>query len=266
MLRTIQMTFLAAGLVAMSAAGASAAQNPDNAQGKAQGEAKSMSQPRAGAKAENGTGGNLSSTKQKQMGATAEGGSNRNLRAGGKEHFASSGGGADVSVSRGHSRARTNVYSYNEEPNIIVRKHSRRVIYGENEPQVTIKKRRHYYGTAYAPGVTTYGYRSRHGYGSRSSASIGISQSESISRSRTRTRGTAAVSESSSSKSSNARNGAGFKGRTMAKSNEMGGANAKTGKPAGLSQGSQGRRTGMNQSSSMNQRSGSNQGSTPRSQ
>jgi hypothetical protein len=44
---------------------------------------------------------------------------------------------------------------------------------------ISKSKRRHYYGTAYAPGVTTYGYRHRHLYGSSSSASIGVSKSES---------------------------------------------------------------------------------------
>ena len=46
---------------------------------------------------------------------------------------------ADVNISRGHSRSRTSVYSYNE-PNVIVHKHRRHVIYSENEPQVRLAK------------------------------------------------------------------------------------------------------------------------------
>ena len=152
----------------------------------------------------------------------------------------------------------TSVYSYNEAPNVIVRRHGHdHVIYGENEPSVTISKskRRHYYGTAYAPGVTTYDYRHRHLYSSSSSASIGISKSESISRSKTRVGSAGTISKSSSSKSRNAANGAGFKGRTMAKGNEMSGGPNKHSKSSSLAQG---KRTGMNQSS------GSNQGSAPR--
>jgi hypothetical protein len=120
---------------------------------------------------------------------------------------------------------------------------------------ISKSKRRHYYGTAYAPGVTTYGYRHRHLYGSSSSASIGVSKSESISRSKTRVGSAGTISKSSSSKSRNAANGAGFKGRTMAKGNEMSGGPNKHSKSSSLAQG---KRTGMNQSS------GSNQGSAPR--
>lgn len=256
MLRTIQLTFLAAGLVAMSALAASAAQNPHSAQSGA----KPTKQMSSGANA-NGTAQNMgSSHKQKQMGARAEGGSKtgKNITASEKHRLATSGGSTGVSVSGGHYRSRTSVYSYNEEPNVIVRRHGHdHVIYGENEPSVTISKskRRHYYGTAYAPGVTTYGYRHRHLYGSSSSASIGVSKSESISRSKTRVGSAGTISKSSSSKSRNAANGAGFKGRTMAKGNEMSGGPNKHSKSSSLAQG---KRTGMNQSS------GSNQGSAPR--
>jgi len=102
----------------------------------------------------NGTAQNMgSSHKQKQMGARAEGGSKtgKNITASEKHRLATSGGSTGVSVSGGHYRSRTSVYSYNEEPNVIVRRHGHdHVIYGENEPSVTISKskRRHYYGTA----------------------------------------------------------------------------------------------------------------------
>ena len=201
-----------------------------------------------------------SSHKQEQMGARTEGGSKtgKNITASEKHRLATSGGSTGVSVSGGHYRRRTSVYTYNQEPNVIVRRHGHdHVIYGENEPSVTISKskRRHYYGTAYAPGVTTYGYRHRPLYGSSSSASIGVSKSESISRSKTRVGSAGTISKSSSSKSRNAANGAGFKGRTMAKGNEMSGGPNKHSKSSSLAQG---KRTGMNQSS------GSNQGSAPR--